>query len=86
MLRRPRNAGLTSYGTENFPASWPAIVPESTWRAVVSILSNPARRTNTTGSSRGQVAGQRPVCVWVSAVRPPLRVSQTGNHRRPSYR
>ena len=41
MLRRPRNAGLTSYGAETFPAAWPAIVPEATWRAVVSILSDP---------------------------------------------
>lgn len=46
MLRRPRNAGLTSYGTETFSAAWPAIVPEATWRAVVSILSDPQRRTS----------------------------------------
>jgi hypothetical protein len=52
MLRRPRNAGLTSYGTETFPAAWPAIVPEATWRAVESILGDPQRRTNTTGNSR----------------------------------
>jgi hypothetical protein len=38
---RSRNAGLTNYGAETFPATWPAI-PEATWRAVVSILSNPA--------------------------------------------
>jgi Recombinase len=45
MLRRPRNAGLTSYGRRLSPATWPAIIPEATWRAV-STLSNPERRTS----------------------------------------
>jgi site-specific DNA recombinase len=35
MRRRPRNAGLTNYGTETFPATWPAIVPETIWRPVL---------------------------------------------------
>lgn len=85
MLRRPRNAGLTSYGTETFPATWPAIVPEPTWRAVVSILSNPARRTNTTGSNRVKWLGSG---LYVCGIcgQPALRASHTGNHRHPSYR
>lgn len=62
MLRRPRNAGLTSYGQETFPAVWPEIVPEATWRAAVAILSNPERRTAT--SKPAQVAGQRALSVW----------------------
>lgn len=85
MLRRPRNAGLTSYGTETFPAAWPAIVPEATWRAVVSILSNPARRTNTTRSNKVRWLGSG---LYVCGVcgQPSLRVSQTGNHQHPAYR
>ncbi|MBV9012251.1 MAG: hypothetical protein JO272_09425 [Pseudonocardiales bacterium] len=31
----------TTHGAETFPATWHAIVPEATWRAVVSILSDP---------------------------------------------
>jgi site-specific DNA recombinase len=85
MLRRPRNAGLTSYGAETFPAAWPAIVPETTWRAVVSILSNPARRTNTTGSNRVKWLGSG---LYVCGIcgQPALRVSHSGNHRHPAYR
>ena len=85
MLRRPRNAGLTSYGTETFPATWPAIVPEATWRAVVSILSDPARRTNTTGNNRVKWLGSG---LYVCGVcgQSALRVSQIGNHRQPGYR
>jgi DNA invertase Pin-like site-specific DNA recombinase len=86
MLRRPRNAGLTSYGAETFPAAWPAIVPETTWRAVVSILSNPERRTNTTGSSRVKWLGSG---LYVCGIcgEPALRVSQTGRGKRqPAYR
>jgi site-specific DNA recombinase len=85
MLRRARNAGLTSYGTETFPAAWPAIVPEATWRAVVSILGDPARRTNTTNSNRVKWLGSG---LYVCGVcgQPTLRVSHTGNHRQPSYR
>jgi len=86
MLRRPRNAGLTSYGVETFPAVWPAIVPETTWRAVVSILSNPERRTNTTGSSRVKWLGSG---LYVCGIcgEPALRVSHSGGGKRqPAYR
>lgn len=45
MLRRPRNAGLAVYRGEIVgKAPWPAILPEDTWRAVVAILDDPARR------------------------------------------
>jgi site-specific DNA recombinase len=51
-LLRPRNAGLVArHGTEVGPAVWPAIIPEQTWRAVVAVLTNPAR-TTTTGPER----------------------------------
>ena len=83
MLRRPRNAGLTSYGAETFPAAWPAIVPEATWRAVVSILSNPARRTSPGNRVKWLGSG---LYVCGTCGRPALRVSHTGNHRQPAYR
>jgi site-specific DNA recombinase len=86
MLRRPRNAGLTSYGDETFPAEWPAIVPETTWRAVISILSDPERRTNTTGSSRVRWLGSG-LYVCGLCGEPALRVSQSRRGgRQPAYR
>jgi site-specific DNA recombinase len=59
MLLRPRNAGLTAYRPVSSglpegppysdaeivgPGPWEAIVPESTWRAVCAILTDPSRR------------------------------------------
>jgi DNA invertase Pin-like site-specific DNA recombinase len=82
-LRRPRNAGLSNYGAETFPAAWPAIVPEATWRAVVSLLSDPARRTNTTNRVKWLGSG---LYVCGACGQPALRVSHTGNHRQPAYR
>jgi site-specific DNA recombinase len=84
MLRRPRNAGLTSYGAETFRAAWPAIVPETTWRAVVSILSDPQRRTNTTASNRVKWLGSG---LYVCGIcgHPALRVTHSGK-RQPAYR
>ena len=46
MLMRARNAGKAVYRGEvvgDLPA--PAIVPEGSWRGVVALLSDPARRT-----------------------------------------
>ena len=83
MLRRPRNAGLSNYGTETFPAAWPAIVPEATWRAVVSLLSDPARRTSTGNRVKWLGSG---LYVCGACGQPALRVSYTGNHRQPAYR
>lgn len=47
LLLRPRNAGLIEVrGEIAGPAAWPAIIPEETWRGVVSILTAPGRQTN----------------------------------------
>ncbi|MEO7196372.1 MAG: recombinase family protein [Pseudonocardiaceae bacterium] len=84
MLRRPRNAGLTSYGAETFPAVWPAIVPETTWRVVVSILSNPERRTSPGNWVKWLGSG-----LYLCGVcgEPDLRVSTAGSGKRnPAYR
>jgi site-specific DNA recombinase len=42
ILRNPRVAGRLPDGR---PARWPAVVPEETWRGVVAVLADPARRT-----------------------------------------
>lgn len=47
MVLRVRNAGLMEHRGEIIgKAEWPAIVPESRWRALVDLLNNPGRRTN----------------------------------------
>ncbi|MGD1237275.1 recombinase family protein [Mycobacterium seoulense] len=53
-LLRPRIAGLSSHhGQVAGKAVWPAVIDESLWRAVCSILRNPARQTN--GANAGAV-------------------------------
>jgi hypothetical protein len=51
----------------------------------MSILSDPQRRTNTTGSNKVKWLGSG---LYVCGVcgHPALRVSHTGNHRHPAYR
>jgi site-specific DNA recombinase len=46
ILLRPRNAGIFEHnGEEMGPAPWEPILPEETWRLLVALLTNPARRT-----------------------------------------
>lgn len=52
MLRNPRNAGLRILDGQTYPASNPAIVTETVWRAVVGILDGADRRTSFTNSHR----------------------------------
>lgn len=52
MLRRPRNAGILVHrGQEAGPGGWPAAIDEPTWRSLVALLDDPARR-NTPGNER----------------------------------
>ena len=60
LLIRPSNAGISARGLpgakgaeleEYGAAEWPAIVSEEEWRAVVALLTDPARRTNPNGSA-----------------------------------
>ncbi|MFI9641599.1 recombinase family protein [Micromonospora sp. NPDC051925] len=56
-LTSPRNAGLRSHrGEVVTKAAWPGLVDEATWRAVKSILENPARR-RTGKSAKGLNTG-----------------------------
>jgi site-specific DNA recombinase len=62
MLRNPRNCALRVHRGEIVgPASWPAIVDESTWRAAVAILTDPARRT-TTGNRASYLLSGLAIC------------------------
>jgi site-specific DNA recombinase len=57
-LLRPRNAGLMVHrGQVVGEAGWPAILDSDTWRGVVAVLGDPARRTNTTVVRRWLLSG-----------------------------
>jgi site-specific DNA recombinase len=84
LLLRSRNAGLRDHqGQVIGPANWPAIVPEDQWRAVVAILTDPARRTNHS-SSRVKWLGSG-IYRCAGCGRPSLRVSTSGRGI-PCYR
>jgi len=52
-MLRVRNAGLMEHrGQIIGKAQWPAIVPESQWRALVDLLNSPTRRTNVANTAR----------------------------------
>lgn len=44
VLRNPRYAGLRVYRGTEYPAKWPALVSDQTYRTVVAILADPTRR------------------------------------------
>jgi site-specific DNA recombinase len=53
VLKRARSAGLSVHrGRVVGRAQWPAIIPETTWRALVAVLENPARKTAPGGPPR----------------------------------
>jgi site-specific DNA recombinase len=58
LLMRPRNAGLSSYRREVVGKGiWEPIVPEETWRTLVTMLSEPGRRTATDNHPRWLLSG-----------------------------
>ncbi|WP_341537338.1 recombinase family protein [Klenkia marina] len=57
-LKNPRNAGLVVHlGEEVGTGSWPAIVPEHTYRAAVALLEDPTRRTTPDTARKYLLAG-----------------------------
>ena len=57
-LRNPRNAAIVVHrGQEYGVGTWPAIVPEHTYRAAVALLDDPSRRTTPTTARRYLLAG-----------------------------
>lgn len=84
VMLRPRNAGLATYRGEIVgPASWPAILPEEQWRAVVALLTDPARRTTPVGAAVRWLGSGLYVCSTCHL--PRLRVSTSGQ-KSPAYR
>jgi hypothetical protein len=82
ILMRARNAALVECGGKVVgPASWPAIVSEDEWRAVCSILGNPAR--NTTKGSQPRWLGSGLYRCGVCGG--PLVVGTSGRKVNPSY-
>jgi site-specific DNA recombinase len=77
LLIKPRNAGLRQHqGQVIGTAGWPAIVPEEQWRAVVAILTDPARRTTPNDSKIKWLGSGLYVCSGCG--KPSLRVSRVG--------
>ncbi|MFF3622316.1 recombinase family protein [Streptomyces sp. NPDC002467] len=53
MLIRARNAGIRVHrGQEVGPGQWPAALDEPTWRSLVAVLTDPARRSNVGRTAR----------------------------------
>lgn len=58
VLTRPRNAGLREHRGELVGrASWKPIVPEDTWRALKTLLTDPSRRTGPGNKPRWLLSG-----------------------------
>lgn len=84
LLIKPRNAGLRQHqGQVIGPANWPAIVPEEHWRAVVAIVTDPARNTRPSDARVKWLGSGIYRCAGCE--RPTLRVSTAGRGI-PCYR
>ncbi|NIL56215.1 recombinase family protein [Salinispora arenicola] len=84
MLLRPRNAGLMEHRGEVVGyATWPPLVDEDRWRAAASVLTDPARRTQTSGARRWLLSG----IAWCGVCGAPLRCTLQNSNRAgvPSY-
>lgn len=79
----PYDAGVTG------KASWPAILPEETWRAVASKLTDPARRTSPQGSNAprwfGSLIYRCGVCAQ-AGVEETVSISAGSTERDPRYK
>ncbi|WP_033441915.1 recombinase family protein [Saccharothrix sp. NRRL B-16314] len=87
VLLRPRNAGLVVYRgaiMEGVKGRWPAILPEPTWRALVAVLTDPARRTNGANNQVRWLGSGLYLCGVCE--QPTLRASVAGGSRAPAYR
>ncbi len=79
ILLRPRNAGYVETRGEILgTATWPAILPEETWRAVVAKLRDPSRTTTTGNTGRWLGSGLYLCGVCGGTV----RASSSGSGRR----
>lgn len=84
VLLRARNAGLREHNGDIMgQATWPQLVPEEKWRALKSVLTDPARRTSHTTARRWMLSNLATCGVCGG----PLRVTLLASSRRsvPSY-
>lgn len=80
VLSNPRYMGMRSYKKEIVaPAAWPALVDETTWRAVESVLRDPSRR-HQPRSAEGYLLSGLAVCGACGAP------AQSGGNARPGVR
>lgn len=88
VLLRARNAGLRTYrGQVVGAAQWPAVVDEATWRATVSLIGDPARKTSPGFAVRWLLSGlaRCGVCGQVVTSAGTARIRANGE-RRTVYR
>lgn len=88
VLLRPRNAGLIDYkGSILGPAQWQPLLKEETWRAVVAILTNPARTTHTSTGRRWLGSGIYRCGLCGSPVKAHTTISvvRPGSVTKPQY-
>lgn len=88
VLLRARNAGLRTYrGQVVGPAQWPGIIDEPTWRAAVTLIGDPARKTSPGFATRWLLSGlaRCGVCGQAVSSAGTARIRQDGE-RRTVYR
>lgn len=85
VLRRPRNAGLMEHNGLITVATWPPVVEEKTWRAVVAVLGDSSRRT-TTGPARRHLLSFIATCGVCGGPVFCTSTSGKGRTRRQVYR
>jgi site-specific DNA recombinase len=86
MLLRPRTAGLMQHqGKVIGRAGWPPLVDEPTWRAVVAVLTDPARRTNPGRPPRWLLSGIARCGVCGGPMVVTSSAHARGQARRPAY-
>ncbi|MFF4879133.1 recombinase family protein [Micromonospora sp. NPDC000668] len=84
VLLRARNAGLREHRGEVVgPAAWPPLVDEDRWRALVSVLTHPGRRTQWSSARRWMLSGLALCGVCGAPVRATLVATKTRSV--PSY-
>ena len=57
VLKNARNAGFREYQGTLYPATWPGLVTEATWRAARELLADPSRRSTPGTRARSLLAG-----------------------------
>ncbi|MGW5668978.1 recombinase family protein [Micromonospora sp. NPDC003776] len=84
VLLRARNAGLREHRRKVVgPAAWPPLVDEDRWRALVSVLTHPGRRTQWSSARRWLLSGLALCGVCGTPVRATLAASSA--RAVPSY-